>query len=95
MHGGLLKHDLETGTTTQQTFGGGVMAMEPVFVPAATTRMTAGCSPMCTISSRDACDIQVLHAQDFGGAPVATIHLPHRVPFGLHCNWVPDDSDAD
>jgi carotenoid cleavage dioxygenase len=32
----------------------------------------------------------VLHAQDLGGGPVAEVHLPVRVPFGFHGNWVPD-----
>lgn len=35
-------------------------------------------------------EVQILHAQDFTGSPVATIHLPQRVPFGFHGNWVPD-----
>ena len=39
-------------------------------------------------ADRDAADIHILHAQDFGGAPVATIHLPVRVPYGFHGNWV-------
>jgi carotenoid cleavage dioxygenase-like enzyme len=30
-----------------------------------------------------------LHAQDFTGEPVATIHLPARVPFGFHGSWIP------
>jgi carotenoid cleavage dioxygenase len=35
-------------------------------------------------------DVVILHAQDFTAAPVATIHLPARVPFGFHGNWIPD-----
>ena len=37
-------------------------------------------------------DVVILHAQDFAAAPVATIHLPMRVPFGFHGNWMPDPS---
>ena len=35
-------------------------------------------------------DVVILDAQDFTGAPVATVHLPVRVPFGFHGSWVPD-----
>ena len=37
-------------------------------------------------------DVVILHAQDFAADPVATIHLPQRVPFGFHGNWVPDQA---
>ena len=40
--------------------------------------------------ARGRSDVVILHAQDFAGDPVATIHLPDRVPFGFHGNWVPD-----
>jgi carotenoid cleavage dioxygenase-like enzyme len=39
---------------------------------------------------RDASDLVVLDATDFSGAPVATVHLPQRVPFGFHGSWVPE-----
>jgi carotenoid cleavage dioxygenase len=39
--------------------------------------------------TRDRSDLVVLAADDFGGDPVATVHLPQRVPFGFHGNWVP------
>jgi carotenoid cleavage dioxygenase len=42
------------------------------------------------VPERNASDLVVLSAQDFTGAPVARVHLPVRVPFGFHGNWVPD-----
>ena len=44
--------------------------------------------------STDKSDVVILNAQEFKGDPVATIHLPGRVPFGFHGNWVPDESVA-
>jgi carotenoid cleavage dioxygenase len=40
--------------------------------------------------AEDRSDVVVLDAQDFAGEPVATIHLPARVPFGFHGSWLPD-----
>lgn len=30
----------------------------------------------------------VIDAQRFDAPPVATIHLPHRVPYGAHGAWI-------
>ena len=32
----------------------------------------------------------IIDAQNFSAPPVATIHLPRRVPYGAHGSWVPD-----
>jgi len=36
-------------------------------------------------------DVLVLDAQNVEAAPLATIELPHRIPFGFHGNWLPAD----
>ena len=32
----------------------------------------------------------VIDTVDFTGTPIASIHLPHRIPPGFHGNWVAD-----
>ena len=41
-------------------------------------------------ATADRSKLVIQHAQDLAGDPVATVHLPVRVPFGFHGNWVPD-----
>jgi carotenoid cleavage dioxygenase-like enzyme len=33
----------------------------------------------------------IIDAQNFSAPPVATVHLPRRVPYGAHGSWVTDD----
>lgn len=35
-------------------------------------------------------DLVILAAQDFASDPVARIHLPVRVPLGIHGSWIAD-----
>ena len=39
-------------------------------------------------------ELCILDGQDITGPEVARIHLPQRVPFGFHGNWVSDTSVA-
>lgn len=89
--GNLLKHDLERGTTQVHEVGAGRAAMEPVFVPRHDTAAEDDGWVLVYVhdGERGACDVEVLAAQDFAAGPVATVHLPARVPFGFHGNWVP------
>jgi len=34
-------------------------------------------------------ELLVLDARDICADPVAVVHVPLRVPFGFHCEWVP------
>ena len=40
-------------------------------------------------AARNASDFHVLDAKNIAAEPVATVKLPHRVPYGFHGNWVP------
>lgn len=88
--GNILKHDLVAGTVMEHDLGGGRSTQEPVFVPKhADAAEDEGWVLAYTHDpNRDAADVVIIDAQDFTAAPVATIHLPVRVPFGFHGNWV-------
>jgi carotenoid cleavage dioxygenase len=88
----LLKHDLRAGTTEEHDFGTGGHAGEFVFVPsdAATSEDDGYLMGFVYDATRDASDFVVLDGHDVGAAPLATVRLPARVPYGFHGNWVAD-----
>jgi carotenoid cleavage dioxygenase len=86
----LIKHDLDRGTSSVRSIGGDG-ASEAVFVPRSAD---AGEDDGWVLSlvhddERDAADLLILNAADFDGEPEAVVHLPVRVPYGFHGNWVP------
>lgn len=91
-HGPALKHDLAGGTTEVHDFGPGRASLEPVFVPRPGGDAEDDGWVMAYVydATTDRSDVVVLDARDFAGPPVATIHLPVRVPFGFHGSWLPD-----
>jgi carotenoid cleavage dioxygenase len=86
-----LKHDLVAGTTEEHDYGKGRSTLEPVFVPRENAKAEDDGYVMSYVydATTDKSDIVILDAQDFGGDALATIHLPARVPYGFHGNWVP------
>ena len=87
----LVKYDLERGTSEVHDFGTGRIPGEPVFVPAPGETAEDGGYVLSYVydGGRDASDLVLLDASRFAGAPVATVHLPRRVPFGFHGSWMP------
>ena len=86
----LVRYDLTDGTAAEHDFGRGTPG-EAVFVPSVSG--TADESNGCYLTyvydpDRDGSELVILDASDFGGAPVATVHLPQRVPYGFHGNWI-------
>jgi len=91
-----MKHDLVRGTTEMHDYGSGRMTLEPVFVrkPGSVAEDNGWIMSYVFDSNRNLSDVVILDAQDFAGEPVATIHLPVRVPFGFHGGWAPDTNLA-
>ncbi|GLX38938.1 carotenoid cleavage dioxygenase [Streptomyces roseochromogenus] len=88
----LVKYDRVTGERRLRPFGAGQLPSEAVFVPAAgATEEDAGY--LLTVVgdlNADASRLLVLDAGDPALAPVATVHLPRRVPAMIHGSWIPD-----
>jgi carotenoid cleavage dioxygenase-like enzyme len=88
--GVLLRYDLHSGSVAEHRFGPGRHPSEAAFAPADDQPGGAGWLMSYVYdASSDTSDLVILDAADLA-APVATIHLPRRVPFGFHGNWLPD-----
>ncbi|MTE15264.1 carotenoid oxygenase family protein [Nocardia aurantiaca] len=90
-HGALLRYDLHTGSSTVHDLGPGRLPAEASFAPADETPGGAGYLMSYVYdAAQDRSDLVILDATDLAARPVATIHLPRRVPHGFHGNWLPD-----
>jgi carotenoid cleavage oxygenase len=91
---GLVKYDFARDASDRFDPGEGRSPGEPVFVRAADGAGEDEGWVLTVVydAARDASDLVILDATSFGGPPVATVHLPARVPFGFHGSWVPSDS---
>jgi carotenoid cleavage dioxygenase-like enzyme len=87
----LLRYDLHTASVQEHVYQPGQRPSEASFAPADETPGGAGWLMSYVYNAeRHTSDLVILDAADIAAAPVATIHLPRRVPFGFHGNWLPD-----
>ena len=88
----LLKYDLTDGTCLEHRLGDGIRGGEPVFVPRTPDAEEDDGWIMAIVHDEraNASSLVIVDARDFTSGPVARIHLPQRVPYGAHGNWVPD-----
>jgi carotenoid cleavage dioxygenase len=87
----LHRYDLRSGTVTSHVFAAGRTPGEAAFVPA--DDRPGGAGWLMTFvydAATDRSDLVILDADQLAQPPVATIHLPRRVPSGFHGNWLPD-----
>ncbi|HEY5154446.1 MAG TPA: carotenoid oxygenase family protein [Acidimicrobiales bacterium] len=85
----VVQYDDVSGTRTDWYAGPGMVVGEAVFAPAPDGEAENDGWLLCTLHERatGATDLAVLDARDVAGGPVATVHLPRRVPFGFHSCW--------
>jgi carotenoid cleavage dioxygenase len=88
----VLKYDLVANRTETRTFGATCGASEPMFVPAAPDSAEDDGWVLTWVydGDRNATDVFILNAGDITGDPAAVVHLPVRVPYTFHVNWLPD-----
>jgi len=88
----VVKHDFETGTSTVHDYGQTTEAGEAVFAPDPDGQAEDDGWLVNFVYDRDTetSEVRIVDARDLEGDPVARIHLPRRVPFGFHGNWMPE-----
>ncbi len=92
----LWKYDLRTGECWEHHLGEGVRGSEPVFAPASPNAGEDEGWVMTIVhnTNTNASKLIIVDAQNFSAPPVATVHLPQRVPYGAHGSWVPAGAGA-
>jgi carotenoid cleavage dioxygenase len=88
---GVVKHDLETGTSVLHHYGDDTEAGEAVFAPDpdGTAEDDGWLLNLVFDRTTATSELVIVDARDLAGDPVARVHLPRRVPFGFHGNWMP------
>ncbi|MEU9336738.1 carotenoid oxygenase family protein [Streptomyces sp. NPDC048290] len=86
------RYDLRGSTVASHWFAPGRQPGEAAFAPA--DDRPGGPGWLITFvydAATDRSDLVILDADRLAADPVATVHLPRRVPAGFHGNWLPDD----
>ena len=91
----VIKYDMVGGGSVAHDFGPGRAPGEMVFVPReGAASGDAGEDHGYLVGyvydkAEDRSDLVILAADDLQADPIASVHLPRRVPFGFHGSWVP------
>ncbi len=85
----ILKLDLLTGKKQLHSFAPQGYVGEPIFVPKpnANSEDEGWVLVMIYDASKHRSDIVILDAENLEKEPLATLHLKHHIPYGLHGNW--------
>jgi carotenoid cleavage dioxygenase len=89
----LLQYSADGSSSRAGTFDlpGSDIGAEPLFVADPDRPDEAGGWLLMAVfrAETNTSDIVVFDAEVIGDGPIATVHLPERVPFGFHSSWSP------
>ena len=87
---GLIKYDLDKGTSEYHVYGQGRTGGEGVFVPHPDAKGEDDGWLVTYVydAASSTSELVVAEARDFRAPPVARVLLPVRVPYGLHGTWI-------
>lgn len=83
----IMHYDLINNTKQEHLFGIDVPS-EPVFVPRSEKEGDGYLLTVVYRTKEDRSNIVILNAENIADAPIATIKIPHRIPFGFHGNFI-------
>ena len=86
----VIGYDHANGRSHTHAFGPNSYSSEPIFVPRSTQSAEGEGFLLVGVYRKEEnrSDLVILDAENIAHEPLATIHLPHRVPYGFHANWV-------
>ncbi len=86
----IVKYDFKNNTSEVYEYGSGKFGAEPVFVAAegAQSEDEGYLLSLVYNQATNKSDLIILNAEEPKSGPLATVHLPQRVPFGFHGEWV-------
>jgi carotenoid cleavage dioxygenase-like enzyme len=84
---GLLKFDLDLGTTEYHSVGENNAACEPVFVPNGDQEDAGYILSVVFNDATQLSEVRIIDAQQFSSEPLAIVKLNTRIPFGFHGNF--------
>jgi carotenoid cleavage dioxygenase len=90
---GLVKYDIEKGTSQSYMFGSGRIGSEAPFAPRvnAHDEDDGYVVTFVTDANTNSSEVLILDAKTFSSEPVARVQLPQRVPVGFHALWIPGE----
>lgn len=88
---GVVRYDVNTGTTQKHEVPVGDQNGEPVFVARKGSAVEDDGWVLVYVYRKesDRSDLVILNACDISKKPQAVVHFPHRVPAGFHASWIP------